>query len=156
MGTTAAAADSGSAGNAGGGSAGNAQGARGNYRGNNASGGRGKGQDTGRNRKGRCRYCHNSTEHGWHNCPLRLRHEAEEATEQADTHHTQDSTTQAWFTRVETEGDVLEDYAISFGKDVQVQDAPAAAQPEERAAGDTLVQDAPVPTLKDARVVYDP
>ncbi|CAB1099484.1 unnamed protein product [Ectocarpus sp. CCAP 1310/34] len=146
----------GSAGNAGGGSAGNAQGARGNYRGNNASGGRGKGQDTGRNRKGRCRYCHNSTEHGWHNCPLRLRHEAEEATEQADTHHTQDSTTQAWFTRVETEGDVLEDYAISFGKDVQVQDAPAAAQPEERAAGDTLVQDAPVPTLQDARVVYDP
>eukprot|EP00903_Cladosiphon_okamuranus_P021851 g20088.t1 len=51
---------------------------------------------------------------------------------------------------------MLEDYAITFGDDVHGQDAPAAAQPEERAAGDTLVQDAPVPTLPDARVVCNP
>ena len=66
-------------GTSGGASAGNARGTRGNERGSQASGGRGKGQDNGRNRKGRCRYCHDSTEHGWTDCPLRLRHEAEDA-----------------------------------------------------------------------------
>ena len=38
-----------------------------------------RGQDTGQNHKGRCRYCHNCTYHGWQNCPLRLWHEAEDA-----------------------------------------------------------------------------
>ena len=52
----------------GGRSAGSAQGVRGRGRGNQPSGrGRGRGQD-GRNNRGRCRYCHSSTDHGWHNC----------------------------------------------------------------------------------------
>ena len=42
------------------------KGVRGRGRGNQASGrGRGRGQDTGQNQRGRCGYCHNSTEHGW-------------------------------------------------------------------------------------------
>ena len=64
----------------GGKSAENAQGARGRGRGNQSSGrGRGGGQDNGQNLKGRCRYCHNSTEHGWQNCPLRISREADDA-----------------------------------------------------------------------------
>ena len=67
----------------GGSSAGSVQGVRGRGRGNQPSGrGRGRGQDTGQKHRGCCRYCHNSTEHGWHNCPLRLSHEAEDAKEQ--------------------------------------------------------------------------
>ena len=64
----------------GGSSAGNARGARGIGRGSRTSGrrGRGRGQYNDQNHQGRCRYCHNSTEHWWHNCPLRLSHEAED------------------------------------------------------------------------------
>ena len=184
-GTGSSGSNSNGGGTSGGASAGNAHGARGNERGSQASGGRGKGPDNGRNRKGRCRYCHGSTEHGWHNCPLRLRHEAEDANEQADAHNTRDSTTHAWFTRVETEGDELEDYAIVFGEDTQAQDVlaaaqpeeragensqvqkdladhmqvqmePAAARPEERAAKDEQVRHAPETALPDGYVVYDP
>ena len=62
----------------GGGSARSKQGVRGRGRGNKASGrGRGRGQGTGLNHRGRCRYCHDSTEHGWYNGPsasrMRLR-----------------------------------------------------------------------------------
>ena len=64
----------------GGSSAGNARGARGIGRGSETSGrrGRGWGQDNGQNHQRRCRYCHKSTEHGSHNCPLRLSHEVED------------------------------------------------------------------------------
>lgn len=116
----------------GGTSAGNAQGARGRGRGNHNSGGREKGRDTGQNRQGRCRYCHNSRDHGWDDCPLRISQEAEDAKEQA--HSTQETTTQAWYTRVQVDSSQLEDFAISIGNNMQVQKQPAAAQLEERAA----------------------
>ncbi|CAB1121335.1 unnamed protein product [Ectocarpus sp. CCAP 1310/34] len=128
--------------------AGNAQGARGNDRGSQASGGKGAGMH-----RGRCRYCHNSTEHGWYDCPLRLRNEAEDAKEQA--HTAQDSTTQAWFTRVEVAGDELEEFAIAFGNDAQELKALAAALPEERAVEEDPVQDTPV-ALPDRLFIYDP
>lgn len=169
----------------GGDSAGNALGGRGNGRGSQASGGngRGRGRDNGRNSKGLCRYCHNSKEHGWNNCPLRLSQEAEEAKEQA-AHVTQESTTQAWFTRIERPSSVLEDFAIVIGDDTQVQTEPAdymrvpnapaaalpetraadnpqaqkvpgAAQPEERAAGVVQVQDVPAAVLHEKRTAGD-
>ena len=92
----------------GGNSAGNAQGARGRGRGNQASG-RGRGQ----NHKGRCRYCHNSTEHGWQNCPLRLSHETEDAKEQASA--VRESTSHAWFTQVQEGSSELEDFKLVVG-----------------------------------------
>ena len=126
----------------GGSSAGSAQGARGGGRGNQASGrGRGRGRDNGQNYKGRCRYCHDSTEHGWHDCPLRLRHQAEDAQEQATATH--EPATQAWFTRVQEDSNELEDFAIVIGECEQVYQEPAAEQPAERAAAQERVPEAP-------------
>ena len=126
----------------GGNSAGNAQGARGRGRGNKTSGrGRGPGQDNGQNHKGRCRYCHNSTEHGWQNCPLRLSYDAEGAKDQANA--VQESTSHAWFTQVQEDSSELEDFKLVVGDNTQVELAPAAAQPEERAAGDVQAQETP-------------
>ena len=113
----------------GGNSAENAQGARGRGRGNQASGrGRGPGQDNGQNHKGRCRYCHNSPEHGWQNCPLRLSHEAEDAKEQANA--MQESTSHAWFTQVHADSSELEDFKLVVGDNTQLEKAHAAVQPE--------------------------
>ena len=101
----------------GGNSIGNAQGARGRGRGNQASGrGRGPGQDNGQYHRERCRYCHNSTEYGCHNCPLRLSHEGEDAKEQVNV--VQESA--AWFTRVQVDSSELEDFAIVIGDNTQV------------------------------------
>ena len=36
----------------------------------------------GKNRHSRCNYCRNSTDHGWHDCPLRHSHQ-----ESDDTYH---------------------------------------------------------------------
>ena len=48
------------------------------------------------------------------------------------------------FTRVQVDSNELEDFAVVIGDDTQVQrDVPAAAQPEERAAGDVQVQEVP-------------
>ena len=121
-------------------SAGSAQGARGGGRGNqNSGGGRGRGQRNGQNRKGRCRYCHNSTEHGWDNCPLRLSHEAKDSEEDADeqANISRESTTQAWFTQVHGG---LEDFEIVFYECPQALGVPAATQAEKRVAGYTQVQ----------------
>ena len=77
---------------------------------------------------------------------LRLSHEAEDAKEQANV--VQESA--AWFTRVQVDGSELEDFAIVIGDDTQVQeDVPAAAQPEERAAGDVQVQTTPVAATRE-------
>ena len=111
-------------------SAGNAQGARGRGRGNQASG---------RNRKGRCRYCHNSTERWWQNCTLCLSHEAADAKEQANAK--QESTSHAWLTQVQEDSSELEDFTLVVRDNTQVENAPAAAQPEERAAGDVQAQE---------------
>ena len=107
---------------------------------------RDRGQDTGQNHWERCRYRHNFTEHGWHNCPLRLSHEAEDAKEQANV--VQESA--ACFTRVQVDSSELEDFAIVIGDDTQVKkDVPAAAQPEERAAGDVQVQTTPAAATRE-------
>ena len=64
-------------------------------------------------------------------------HEADDAKEQA--HVVQESA--AWFTRVQVDSSEGEDFAIVIGDDTQVQkDVPAAAQPQERAAGDVQVK----------------
>ena len=69
----------------GGSSVGSVQGVRGRGRGNQPVGrGRGRGQDTGQNHGVHCRHCHNSADHGWHNCSLSLSHEAEGAKGQAN------------------------------------------------------------------------
>ena len=108
----------------GGSSAGSAQGVRGRSRGNKPSGRcRGRGQDTGQNHRGRCRSCHNSTNHGWQNSPLRLSHDVVDATKQANV--VQESA--AWFTRVQVNISQLEDFAIGIGDDTQVQKAVPAA-----------------------------
>ena len=50
----------------------------------------------------------------------------------------------AWSTRVQVDSSEPEDFAIVIGDDTQVQKGmPAAAQPEERAAGDVQVQKVP-------------
>ena len=83
---------------------------------------------------------------GWHNCPLRLSHEAEDAKEQANV--VQESA--ACFTRVQVDSSELEDFAIVIGDDTQVKkDVPAAAQPEERAAGDVQVQTTPAAATRE-------
>ena len=65
---------------------------------------------------------------------------AEDAKEQASV--VQESA--AWFTRVEVDSTELEDFAIDVGDDTQVQrNAPAAAQPEDCAAGDVQVRTTP-------------
>ncbi|CAB1113561.1 unnamed protein product [Ectocarpus sp. CCAP 1310/34] len=76
----------------------------------------------------------------------------------ADTavHNTQDSTTQAWYTRVEAADDELEDFAIVFDNDKQELNAPAVALPRERAAAGDQEQDAAAPALPDGVVIYDP
>ena len=43
-------------------------------------GGRRRNRDDGKNRHGRCNYCRNSTEHGWHDCPLRHSHQESDGT----------------------------------------------------------------------------
>ena len=43
-------------------------------------GGRWRNRNDGKNRHGRCNYCRNSTEHGWHGCPLRHSHQESEGT----------------------------------------------------------------------------
>ena len=126
----------------GGNGAGNAQGARGRGRGIQASGqGRGRRQDNGQNHEVRCTYCHDSTEHGWHNCPLRLSHEAEDAKEQANA--VQECTSHACFMQAQEGSSELEGFKLVVGDSTQVEKAPAAAQPEECAAGDVQVQEAP-------------
>ena len=56
----------------------------------------------------------------------------------------------AWFTRVQVDSSELEDFAMVIGDDTQVQkDVPAAAQPEERAAGDVKVQTTPAAATRE-------
>lgn len=45
----------------------------------------GRAKVNGQNHQARCRYCHNFTEHGWHNFPSRLSHGTEDGNEQANT-----------------------------------------------------------------------
>ena len=147
-----------------------AQGARGKDRGNQNSGGsRGRGQQNGQDRKRRCRYCHNSTEHQWNDCPLRLSNEAEDAKEQANVSQ-ESTTTQAWHTQVRGGSNGLEDFSITIdacprvqevpaatqaekrvAEHPQVPEVPAAAKPEERAAGYTQVLEAPAAAKPEER-----
>ena len=129
----------------GGSSAGNARGARGIGRDRQTSGhgGRGQGQDNGQNHQGRCRFCHNSIAHGWHNCPLRLSHKAEDQNANEQVNAVQESTSHVWCTQVQEDSNELEDFKIVVGDNTQVQNTPAAAQHEERAAGDVQMQKAP-------------
>ena len=55
----------------------------------------------------------------------------------------QESTLHAWCTQVQEDSNELEDFKIVVGDNTQVQNTPAAAQPEGRAAGDVQVQKAP-------------
>ena len=56
----------------------------------------------------------------------------------------------AWFTGVQVDSSELEDFATVIGDDTQVQkDVPAAAQPEERAAGDVQVQTTPAAATRE-------
>ncbi|CAB1115932.1 unnamed protein product [Ectocarpus sp. CCAP 1310/34] len=75
----------------------------------------------------------------------------------ADTavHNTQDSTTQAWYTRVEAADDELEDFAIVFDNDKQELNAPAVALPRERAAAGDQEQDAAARALPDGVTTHD-
>ena len=98
-------------------------------------------RDNGQNYKGRCRYCHDSTEHGWPDRPLHLRHQAEDAQEQATV--TYKPATHAWFTRVQEDSNELEDFAIVIGEREQVYQEPAPEQPAERAAAQDRVPEAP-------------
>ena len=42
-----------------------------------------RGRNNGKNRHGRCRYCRDSTEHGWHDYHLRLSHQQSDDTQHA-------------------------------------------------------------------------
>lgn len=64
---------------------------------------------------------------------------------EAYTNHESSNTTMTWFTRIEIGGDELEDFAIVFEHDKQERKGPAAALPEEHAAGDV-----------ELLVIYDP
>ena len=60
------------------------------------------------------------------------------------------------FTRVQVDSNELEDFAVVIGDDTQVQrDVPAAAQPEERAAGDVQVQEVPAAAQPQERAAGD-
>ena len=58
----------------------------------------------GKNRHGRCNYCQNSTEHGWHDCPLRLSHQESGGTYHVNTAQVNsqwESISHAWCTQVQ-------------------------------------------------------
>ncbi|CAB1110066.1 unnamed protein product [Ectocarpus sp. CCAP 1310/34] len=133
-----------SAGNSRGDSPGGAQDVRGRGRGNKSNKGGNKSHQKGRDRQGRCKYCHNSTEHGWDGCPLRLENVREDNAQQANAAAPEPST-QAWFTRVEESSGEPEDFSISFGEP-QALEMPAAALPEKRAAVG----------VQEGLVIYDP
>jgi len=98
-------------------------------------------------------------EHGWNDCPLRRRHEAEDSKEHRCTeqaHATQDSVTQTWFTRGVATNDELEGFAIVFDDDTRGSKTPASALPAERTTVGDQGQDAPVTSLQDNIVIYDP
>eukprot|EP00752_Nemacystus_decipiens_P004353 g3977.t1 len=140
------------------GSAGNAQGARGKDRDGHAA--RGHGKDDGKNKRGLCRYCHNSTEHGWKDCPLCLKNEAEYA-QQGNAHVTQDDTTsQAWFMQANVVSKDIEDFAVDIGDISRARKEPAATQAECRATVTAAVskqaQNALVSALPSERGIYDP
>ena len=62
----------------------------------------------------------------------------------------------AWFTRVQVDSSELEDFAFVIGDDTQVlKDVSAAAQPEERAAGDMRVQEVPAAAQPQERAAGD-
>ena len=54
-----------------------------------------------------------------------------------------ESTSHAWCTQVQEDSNELEGFKIVLGDNTQVQNTPAAAQPEERAAGDVQVKNTP-------------
>ena len=83
--------------------AGGKGGGRGKGRGNQARGRFGRGRSDGKNRHSRRNYCRNSTEHGWHDRPLRLSHQQTDKTQHAHANAThisssEASTSRAWRT----------------------------------------------------------
>lgn len=79
-------------------------------------------------------YCHNSTEHGWHDCPLRLSHESGNNNRER-VHATEETTSHAWCTQVREVGNNdSEDSHNVIGNEAEGQMTPPEAQPEERAA----------------------
>ena len=100
-------------------------GGRGRGRGNRARGRRGRGRNDGKDRHGRCNYYRNSTEHGWHDCPLRHSHQQRLGLglglglgekQHADTTRAspaEASTSQAWCTS--TENAELENFQVVVG-----------------------------------------
>ena len=68
-------------------------------------GGRQRGQNNAKNRHGRCNYCRNSTEHGRHDCPIRLSHQQSDDTQHANAAPVgaaEITIFHAWCTQVET------------------------------------------------------
>ena len=55
----------------------------------------------------------------------------------------QESTSHAWFTQVQEDSIELEGFKLDVGDNTQVKQEPAAAQPEERAAGYVQAQETP-------------
>ena len=54
-----------------------------------------------------------------------------------------ESTSHAWFTQVQEDSSELEDFKFVVGDNTVVEKAPAAAQPDEPAAGDVQAQETP-------------
>ena len=67
----------------------------------------------------------------------------------------EESNSHAWFTQVHEDSNELEDFKLVAGDNTQVEDAPAAAQPEERAAGDVQAQETPGVATQDAPAAVD-
>ena len=79
-------------------------------------GGRQRGQNNAKNRHGRCNYCRNPTEHGWHDCPLRLSHQQSDDTQNANAAlvGAEGTICHAWCTQVETtENAHLESFQVA-------------------------------------------
>ena len=61
----------------------------------------------------------------------------------------QESTSHAWFTPAQEDGSELEEFNLVVGDNTRVEKAPAAAQPEEHAAGDLQAQETPGEATQD-------
>ena len=75
------------------------------------------------NVKGRCNYCHNSTEHCWHDCPLRLSHQQSDDIQHANAAlvgAAEGTISHAWCTQIETtENANLESFQVVVGNDAE-------------------------------------
>ena len=114
-------------------------------------GGRQRGRNVGKNRHGRCSYCCNSTERGWHDCPLRLSHQQSDDTQHANAvlvGATEGNMFHAWCTQVAiTENADLESVQVVVGEGAEY--SPNHDQIREDGTNTQVQEDIAFPAMMD-------